>query len=359
MAEPKTFEQWAQLLIAEGQAAQRDLQSRLAQDFLQSLLGLRLDLKQSYAAWQYILQRWEQEKDQKGPSVSFRRVMLEYILTSGWLEDPIVTEFAKFQRLRASSTLDELTDTFNRRFFDETLAREVPRAVRYGGELSLLSVSLNGLAPMLESSGQAVADELLKLGGRVLQEGLRTSDSAYRVGENEFVLLLPETPPSGCAVLAERARERFAAAVTGMNLATPVSLAYGFATCPGEATNPDGLLALGRQRRRDFELSGTTSSLVNREFRRMPIEGMGAYIVLRVDDKTPQGNLLDFSFGGIGFRISGNIDLPESFEGDLHLPVFPVVSMALRKVYLKREDDSSKIGCAFSRPPRIQGFPDA
>lgn len=360
MAEPKTFEHWAQLLIAEGQAAERNLQARLGQEFLRSMLGLRLDLEQSHKAWEAIGRRWEQEKAQKGSLASFRQVLIEYILASGQLEDPIVTEFTKFQKLRASSTLDDLTEAHNRNFFETTLAKEVPRAVRYGDGLSLVSISLRGIEKVIETGGQTADDQLLKLTAKILKESLRASDTAFRVEEHEFALLLPRTAHSGCVVLAERARQRFAEAVEGMNLAGPVSLAYGAATCPEEATNTAGLLALSRQRLRDFELSVTSISLVNRHFRRMPLEGMGAYVILRVDDKTPQGSLLDFSFGGLGFRMTEKIDLPELFEGDLHLPVFPVVSMALRKVYSRREGDrSSIVGCAFSAPPRIQGFPSA
>ena len=67
--EIKSFELCAQSMIAE-RTEERDIQARRAQVFFQTMLGLYLDLEQSYLVWQEILQRWEEatlaERRKKG-----------------------------------------------------------------------------------------------------------------------------------------------------------------------------------------------------------------------------------------------------------------------------------------------------
>lgn len=129
MTETTILDVCAQLIVAESRAAEKGLQARLAQEFFRAMLGLDLNVEQSYATWQGIARRWEEAKSQKGLSVPFRQVLVNYLLESPLLSDPIVTEFSELQRLRFSSTTDHLTGIHNRRYFDALLTKEVQRAI--------------------------------------------------------------------------------------------------------------------------------------------------------------------------------------------------------------------------------------
>ncbi len=351
MNDAKTFEVCARMMISEWRATERKIQGRMAQEFFRAMLGLHLSLEQSSTAWQEIVRRWEEAESHLPSGGHFRQIVLSYFLESGHLSDPIVTEFHEFQRLRLSSTTDHLTGLNNRRFFDSMLTQEVHRATRYGDDLSLVLIDLNRFKEVNDTHGHDFGDQLLILIGRILKSVLRITDSAYRVGGDEFALLLPQTPQAGALSLAERLRQRFADE-TGLleGLRVPVSLAYGVANCPREATEAKALFAFADQRLYDFKRSIGSPRCAPRRFKRIPTEDLDAYVVLRLDHAVYQARLIDFSFGGIGLQIDADVELPDQMVGDLHLPVFPAASVTLRKVYVLRHGDALRIGCAFAQP---------
>jgi diguanylate cyclase (GGDEF)-like protein len=344
------FDACTESLIAASRALEKDLQARFAHEFFQSMLGLTLDLDQSYEAWQQILAR-RAAAGEKGGEISFRQVMLDYFLNSQLLRDPVVTEFEELQRLRLSSNIDHLTRTHNRRFFDSSLAKEVPRAARYGHDLSLVLMDLNRFKDVNDTHGHAAGDQLLMAMGELLLESVRTSDYAFRIGGDEFALLLPQTVYPSAMVLAERVRQRFTETVTSLGLQVPVTIAYGVASSPREANDAKGLFALADQRMYDFKRSIGSPRVAPRQFVRIPLEDFGAYAVLRCDAESYRGNLVDFSFGGIGLRLPEDVELPDTFIGDLHLRVLPPVTVSLRKVYTKStQSEGQRVGCAFFEP---------
>src|SRR5271169_1762279 len=205
---PTTFEACTDTLIAASLAQSKDLQSRFAREFFQSVLGVSLSLDQSIEAWQQICRRHGQLTENGGSNISFRGALLEYFLHSPLLRDPIITEFDELQRLRFTSTTDALTGTHNRRLFDIFLTKEVNRAARYGEDLSLILFDLNRFKEINDKHGHATGDELLKLTGKLMVETLRSSDFAYRIGGDEFALLLPRASQPNATLMAERLRQR-------------------------------------------------------------------------------------------------------------------------------------------------------
>ncbi len=355
MNEPDTFELCAQLMMAESLAAEKRIQARMAQEFFQAMLGLHLDVERSYTAWRAIAARWDEARSQKDLTRSFRQVLLSYLLDSGDLNDPIITDFKEFQRLRLSSTTDYLTGMNNRRFFDAALAQEVHRASRYGENLSLVLVDLNRFKEVNDTHGHEFGDRLLVLAGKTLQAMLRLSDSAYRVGGDEFALLLPQANYDGAATLAERLRQRFAEEIGAISeLRVPVSLAYGVANCPREGTEAKTLFALADKRLYEFKRSIGSPRSVPRKYKRIPTEGLGATVSLRVENVVHEARVVDFSFGGLGLSLAEEVYLPDFFAGYLHLPVLPTASVSLRKLYVRPEKGGGiRVGCAFheSLPP--------
>ena len=82
---------------------------------------------------------------------------------------------------------------FNRRAFNERLEQEVSRSVRYGHPMALVLCDLNGFKALNDRNGHAAGDEALQVVGGVLTSVLRTADAAFRIGGDEFALILPET----------------------------------------------------------------------------------------------------------------------------------------------------------------------
>ena len=107
-------------------------------------------------------------------------------------------------RLQREALVDPLTGLLNRRALERDGRRETGRAARYGHDFSLMVIDLDGLKSVNDNEGHLAGDIRLRLLSSCLLQSLRTSDSAYRIGGDEFVLLLPEMEASGTATVAER-----------------------------------------------------------------------------------------------------------------------------------------------------------
>ncbi len=104
------------------------------------------------------------------------------------------------------STIDSLTGLFNRAFFFAALEREIARSTRSGRGFCLLMMDLDGLKLVNDRYGHFVGDRVLRGVGEVIRTGVRRIDTPARYGGDEFVVLLPETDPTGGFVLAEKIR---------------------------------------------------------------------------------------------------------------------------------------------------------
>ena len=104
------------------------------------------------------------------------------------------------------STIDNLTGLFNRTFFFAAVEREIARSARSGRGFCLLMMDLDELKQINDLNGHFFGDRVLRGVGEVIRSGGRRIDTAARYGGDEFVVLLPETDPTGAYVLAEKIR---------------------------------------------------------------------------------------------------------------------------------------------------------
>ena len=104
------------------------------------------------------------------------------------------------------STIDPLTGLFNRTFFFAAVDREIARSARSGRGFCLLMMDLDDLKTINDHNGHYFGDLILGGVGQVIRSGVRRIDTAARYGGDEFVVLLPETDPTGAYVLAEKVR---------------------------------------------------------------------------------------------------------------------------------------------------------
>ena len=116
------------------------------------------------------------------------------------------------KRLRELSITDDLTRLYNMRHFCFQVQLEMGRANRYGHALSLLLLDVDEFKGYNDTYGHLEGDQILINLGEVIRECLRKSDTAYRYGGDEFMVLLPETRASEALKVAERIRVRFVSA---------------------------------------------------------------------------------------------------------------------------------------------------
>ena len=141
------------------------------------------------------------------------------------------------------STIDSLTGLFNRAFFFAAVDREIQRSTRSGRRFGLLMMDLDGLKVINDRYGHFHGDQVLKAVATVIRGGVRRIDTAARYGGDEFVILLPETEPTGAYVLAEKIRQ----GVVDLDVQGPgeeihTSLSIGAVAYPDDGLTADDLL---------------------------------------------------------------------------------------------------------------------
>ena len=97
------------------------------------------------------------------------------------------------RRNRRLADLDSLTGLHNRRYFHETLAREVARARRYGRRLALIVLDLDDFKAINDRIGHLAGDAVLAETAERVRAVVRSADIACRVGGDEFAVVLPES----------------------------------------------------------------------------------------------------------------------------------------------------------------------
>lgn len=145
-----------------------------------------------------------------------------------------LTNLRLLETLRHQSIRDPLTGLFNRRYFEETLEREIKRAERSGSPLSLMMLDIDHFKAFNDTYGHAPGDALMRELSELLHDHTRGGDVACRFGGDEFLLLLPET---SFEVAVRRAHE-FREAVEGLDV-IPGGVAVGITVTVGVATFPD------------------------------------------------------------------------------------------------------------------------
>jgi diguanylate cyclase (GGDEF)-like protein len=146
------------------------------------------------------------------------------------------------QQAKLLSETDELTGLFNTRGFAIAANRLFGQALRYSRPASMLMVDSDNLKAVNDQHGHDAGNRLLRQVANAMQAELRATDVPARYGGDEFIVLLPETPPKGAVDVAERIRAAISArplAVDGHSVAATVSI--GVACYPEDGRTLDML----------------------------------------------------------------------------------------------------------------------
>ena len=137
-----------------------------------------------------------------------------------------------YGRARSDALLDGLTELGNHRAFQEELARQLGHAERHGTPLCLLLVDVDDLKRVNDERGHASGDALLVAVGRLATTLLRRSDRAFRVGGDEFAILLPQAGVEDGLIVARRMLSGAVGGGDPSQPITPFSLSIGVSAYP-------------------------------------------------------------------------------------------------------------------------------
>ena len=161
------------------------------------------------------------------------------------------------EQLRAQADRDSLTGLLNRRAFMRELGTEIERSLRYGRHFVLALCDLDDFKSINDTDGHPAGDRALEAVAALLQSTIRASDFAFRVGGDEFALLLPETD----ADEAHDAVRRIVTALSGDSvLGASLGISFGLALFPIHGKTPEELIrradqALYAAKRSDDDVS--------------------------------------------------------------------------------------------------------
>ncbi|MDR1327208.1 MAG: GGDEF domain-containing protein [Heliobacteriaceae bacterium] len=138
-------------------------------------------------------------------------------------------------KLKTVSTTDELTGLYNRKYLHERLDQEISRAKRYGNKLSCLLFDLDFFKVVNDVYGYDWGDVLLRSIADKLKQLIRKEDVLTRYGDEEFLLILPNTSESNAFLFAERFRrdiEKMEFIPAGEEERHPITISGGISTYP-------------------------------------------------------------------------------------------------------------------------------
>jgi diguanylate cyclase (GGDEF)-like protein len=142
------------------------------------------------------------------------------------------------------SVIDALTRLPNRRRFDQDMALEISRSLRYGRPLGLIMLDVDHFKELNDLYGHQAGDEVLQELGSLLAGTVRTSDTAYRYGGEEFAILIREGGLDEARDLAERVRAEVERRFAGWRKDRGITISLGVAAqSQGEMDDPAELIA--------------------------------------------------------------------------------------------------------------------
>ncbi len=222
--------------------------SQFLQRYLRAITHLDLRETQAAHVWDEMLARRHELTDQAGHPVSLKTALMDVLATQGLLRVPIIIEYDELKKLRLNAVTDPLTGLYNRRLFDESLEKELNRARRYGQPLGLVILDLHRFKEVNDKYGHPRGDDVLRAAAATLKKALRTSDSAFRIGGDEFALLLPQTDSPQALALSRRVLTVFSEMLQPLQLAFSVGMDHGVAIFPQDAEQADQLIRIADER---------------------------------------------------------------------------------------------------------------
>jgi len=374
------------------------------------LVTTHLELRESQAVqlWDEMLTRRREFSEALGRPVSLKTVLMEVLSAANLVRVPVLLEYDELKRVQVSAVTDPLTGLYNRRLFGESFEKELTRARRYSLPLGIVILDLHRFKEVNDKYGHPKGDEVLRAAATTLQRALRTSDSAFRIGGDEFALLLPQTDAAQAIALSRRIEAVFAETLRPLQLTFTVAMDHGVATFPQDGDQAEQLIQVAdqrlyrfkhanhAQRAADASLPATPSPEasspqetpisidagrgtqrfpanfvvaspaaagakaeqtpvvqaptvyeIQRKAERVSMAGTNAYAIIG-EQGSRRARVLDLGFGGVALEFEQPEEFPESILAILHVPILPPVRVYLRPVWSRHTAEGAfRLGCHF------------
>jgi diguanylate cyclase (GGDEF)-like protein len=379
--------------------------SQFLQRYFRTTTHLDLRETQSLQLWEEMLTRRRELSEQLGRPISLKTVLMDVLSSAGMIRVPVVLEYDEFKKLQVSAVTDPLTGLYNRRLFAESFEKELNRARRYGLPLGIVILDLHRFKEVNDKYGHPRGDEVLRAAAATLQKALRTSDSAFRIGGDEFALLLPQTDAAQALALGKRIETVFAETLKPLQLGFSVTMDHGVATFPQDGDQSDQLIHVADERlyqlkhashkassrpaapavpktpasppepisitnrsperpASEFDVASSTAAqsissqtapeiphpvqyTVQRKAERVSMAGTNAYAVIG-ESGTRRARVLDLGFGGVALEFEQAEEYPDNLLAVLHVPILPPVRVFLRPVWSRMTKEGAfRLGCHF------------
>ncbi|MBT9537800.1 MAG: diguanylate cyclase [Nitrospirae bacterium] len=151
-----------------------------------------------------------------------------------------------YQKMAELVVTDDLTKLFNTRYLNRTIETEIQRSNRYKTSISLIFIDIDHFKNINDQYGHLIGSKLLVEMGQLIIKGLRGIDIVARYGGDEFVVVLPQTPPKASVQIAERIRKSVEqnTFLKKEGYALKMTASFGVASYPESAKTKEDLIRL-------------------------------------------------------------------------------------------------------------------
>ena len=241
-------ESFIELLVETLHAVDRPVRAQFLQRFFKAMAHVDLPEALSLEYWEQILARRQELSASLGKPISLKTAIVDVLASTSFLRTPVLMEYEELKKLQVNAATDALTGLYNRRLFDEYFAKELNRAQRYSHHLALVIMDLHRFKEVNDRSGHLAGDQALQIAATTMRKTLRTSDYAFRIGGDEFALLLQMTDPGQAEILSRRLRSSYESAIAPLKLDVPLALDYGVAIYPEDGDQREVLVTVADER---------------------------------------------------------------------------------------------------------------
>ena len=404
--EPSTEDSFLDLLVETLEGLDESIRGQFLRQFFRTVAQIDITEEQSNEYWVRILRRRSDLADHLGRKISLKTAMVDVLSAANLLRVPVLIEYDELKKLQINAATDALTGLHNRRLFDEYFEKEMNRAKRYGQQLAIVLLDLHKLKEVNDRHGHLQGDQVLQIAAATLRRTLRNSDFAFRIGGDEFAVLLPQTDTEQAVTLCRRVRSQYENELAPLTLEIGVTLDFGVAVHPQDGDQKSALMGLADKRLYELKQSGRAPSRVislesqparerepqptqepqpmresappaaapgpapsprsaapaapgpsvvsshvphtdHRKWERVSLAGTKAHAIL-TEGSQKTAKVIDLSYGGVALQFDKAEDLPNQFNAVLHVPILPPVRVVLRKVHtLRTEGGRTRVGCSF------------
>jgi diguanylate cyclase (GGDEF)-like protein len=362
---------------------ERPARGQFLERFLKSIAHVDLNEGRSLDIWDQVLARKRELSEQTGKNVALQAALVDVLSSASLLRLPILMEYEELRKLQINAATDPLTGLYNRRFFDDYFEKELNRSLRYSHHLALVVFDLHRFKEVNDRYGHPQGDILLQMAATTLRKSMRTSDYAFRIGGDEFALLLPQSDTEQAAAMSRRLRTAYETTIEPLHLGISLGLDYGLAVYPDDGEQQEVLIRVADERLYQLKNATQASSRgipaspgtvhvstpekkvapvpvseplpseaskpasERRRWERVSLAGTRAYALIGEGVETT-ARVLDLGYGGVALETAHPEQFAESFIAVLHVPILPPVRVNLHRVYMgSMTAGNARVGCSF------------